>query len=114
MEQRIRNNPNYLAQMQRAHASYGRKRWELLTNDDRADVLQRGWKKALDERRGVAGINMEGGCDRVKCLHAHAAHYLAQIAEREGAGEGAAEGEDDLNLVGKWTMEAVRESVKTS
>ncbi|KAL9189538.1 hypothetical protein ACHAXT_009213 [Thalassiosira profunda] len=116
MEQRLRAHPQHLAQMQRAHASYGRKRWELLTDDDRADVLKRGWKKALDERRGVAGINMEGGCDRVKCLHAHAAHYLAQIAEREEVREGAAEGEDedDLNLVGKWTMEAVLESMKTS
>ncbi|KAL7531034.1 hypothetical protein ACHAWF_003604, partial [Thalassiosira exigua] len=88
MEERLRSSPAHLRQMARAHESYGRRRWELLTDEDKQKINERGWKDALDESRGVAGICMKDGrCDRVKCLHAHAAHYLAQLAERnEGAG----------------------------
>ncbi|KAL7442330.1 hypothetical protein ACHAXH_006661 [Discostella pseudostelligera] len=163
MEERLRSSHLYLQQMERAHLSYGRKRWELLTLDDRDYVLQCGWKSALDDSRGVAGIRVykddDGKCndkkcedengkpekkekndgqrrskgyDCVKCLHAHVAHYLAQISEWE---DGLKEQEveearkqdepatkenittstttkkecdwDDLNLVGKWVMEVV-------
>jgi len=72
--------------------------------------MERGWENALDERRGVAGISLrKGRFDCVKCLHAHVAHYLAQVAEWEEENEGE-RGEcerDDLNLVGKWTMESI-------
>jgi len=125
MEQRLRSSPSHLSQMERAHESYGSKRWELLTPADRANIEKRGWKGALDERRGVAGIRRR---DCVKCLHAHAAHYLAQVAERRGGRAATADDDDenakrggevggglegdDLNLVGKWTMEAVLDLVK--
>ena len=132
--------------MKRAHESYGTTRYELLTNNDRTKIIQRGWKNALDETRGVAGIRLNNnsgrgrgggvGYDCVKCLHAHAAHYLAQVAEWEeeeeldlekksisqqkqkkkscdssddNDGEKKEEKKecdrDDLNLIGKWTME---------
>jgi len=163
MEERLRSDPLYLQQMERAHLSYGRKRWEILTLKDRDYVLQCGWKSALDDSRGVAGIRLykdddgnfndkcedengkpekkekndghrrSKGYDFVKCLHAHVAHYLAQISEWE---EGLKETEveearkqeepatkenitktttttkkecdwNHLNLVGKWVMEAV-------
>lgn len=113
IERRLRSSQEYLNQMERAHKSYGRTRWQLLTSQDRERVIERGWENALDERRGVAGISLtKGRFDCVKCLHAHAAHYLAQVAEWEEEMEmGDAEDEecnrDDLNLVGKWTMEAV-------
>ena len=134
MEDRLRSNPEYLRQMERAHISYGRRRWELLTVRDRTDIVQRGWKTALDDSRGVAGIRLrDGRYDCVKCLHAHAAHYLAQVAERrplaeeeggttdtdletaalaKSSGREKCDGED-LNLVGKWTMEAVLGSMKS-
>ena len=128
MEERLRSSSLYLQQMERAHLSYGRKRWELLTLNDREYVMQCGWTSALDDSRGVAGIRLnkdddedDGNCksniieddtmdredgtkvgatpttttkkkdghrrskgyDCVKCLHAHVAHYLAQISEWE-------------------------------
>ena len=118
IERRLRSSSEYLNQMERAHKSYGRTRWQLLTSQDRERVIERGWENALDERRGVAGISLtKGRFDCVKCLHAHAAHYLAQVAEWEeememgNISDNNAEDEecnrDDLNLVGKWTMEAV-------
>eukprot|EP00804_Cyclotella_cryptica_P023417 CCRYP_000519-RB/>CCRYP_000519-RB protein AED:0.38 eAED:0.38 QI:346/0/0.5/1/0/0/2/0/485 len=143
MEGRLRSSPSNLSQMARAHTSYGQKRWELLTSADREEVLRRGWKEALDGRRGVAGIRPrrsggEGGggegeevWDGVKCLHAHAAHFLAQVEEwreerlrQRGSGEETEEellstlirecDREDLNLVGKWTMEAVLDLVSAS
>lgn len=118
IERRLCSSQEYLNQMERAHKSYGRTRWQLLTSQDRERVIERGWENALDERRGVAGISLtKGRFDCVKCLHAHAAHYLAQVAEWEeememgDISDNNAEDEecnrDDLNLVGKWTMEAV-------
>ena len=114
MEQRLRSSQDNLNQMERAHQSYGRSRWNLLTPQDKESVMQRGWENALDERRGVAGISLtKGRFDCVKCLHAHVAHYLAQVAE-ELEEEWNDDGEctrDDLNLVGKWTMESISEAV---
>lgn len=146
MEQKLRSSSEYLDQMERAHKSYGKQRWDLLTDEDREEVLQRGWREALGIGRGVAGIrpkrskvkdihgeaaNLETW-DGVKCLHAHAAHYLAQIEEwktekincdvAKGDDDKNCEGDlatliqecnrDDLNLVGKWTMEAVLYSLR--
>ena len=151
MEERLRSSPLYLQQMKRAHLSYGRKRWELLTLKDRDYVMQCGWTSALDDSRGVAGIRLckgdddtcnnsiisennnyrddngktekqttttttkqngqrrSKGYDCVKCLHAHVAHYLAQVSEWEEGlikeeeveefriqEEAAMEGNDDL------------------
>eukprot|EP00985_Skeletonema_marinoi_P014952 scaffold7644_cov121-Skeletonema_marinoi.AAC.1 len=109
MEQRLRSSQDNLDQMERAHKSYGRSRWELLTPQDKKSVMQRGWENALDERRGVAGISLvKGRFDCVKCLHAHVAHYLAQVAEWEEESQDGGECKrDDLNLVGKWTMESI-------
>ena len=126
MEERLRSSLPHAAQMARAHRAYGQRRWASLTPEDRADVVRRGWSTALDTSRGVAGICLRDdgtGCLSVKCLHAHAAHYLAQMAEREKGGGGGEEGEDlathecdgeDLNLVGQWTMESVLELIKSS
>jgi hypothetical protein len=109
MEERLRSSQDNLNQMERAHKSYGRLRWELLTPQDKECVVQRGWENALDERRGVAGISLtRGRFDCVKCLHAHVAHYLAQVAECEKEEWNGGECQrDDLNLVGKWTMESI-------
>ena len=116
MEKRLRTSQDYLNQMERAHKSYGTSRWNLLTPQDKESVRQRGWENALDERRGVAGISLsKGRFDCVKCLHAHVAHYLAQVAEMEEEGGGGDEEceRDDLNLVGKWTMESIMANLDT-
>ena len=137
MERRLKSSAVYLEQMERAHKSYGKSRWELLTDEDRTEVLKRGWGEALGVERGVAGIRPKKSKDNigndgvkltwdgVKCLHAHAAHYLAQVEEwrneqhcvniKEGNDLAVMIREcnrDDLNLVGKWTMEAVLELIK--
>lgn len=116
MERRLQSSPSYLSQMRRAHKSYGEKRWELLIPLDRKNVLERNWGGAIDATRGVAGIR-ESRWHCVKCLHAHAAHYLAQVAEWEMEREGGVGDQEcnreDLNLVGKWTMEAVFEALRS-
>ena len=94
MEIKLRSNPEYLQSMQRAHKSYGEERWSLLTEADRKAVTERRWDGALGSARGVAGISNPKG---VKCLHAHAAHYLAGCED---------------NLVGKWTIEEVGRMLK--
>ena len=118
MEARLRSSPAYIEQMKLAHKSYGQKRWELLTPQDQTNVIERGWKSALDDSRGVAGIRLKNDrYDCVKCLHAHAAHYLAQVAEwahDERKDEGEDCQRDDLNLVGKWTMEAVFDALSNN
>lgn len=133
MEQKLKGSTQYLEQMERAHKSYGQARWELLTEEDKEEVLKRGWGEALDAGRGVAGIRPKRRrfennnkiieiWDGVKCLHAHAAHYLAQVEEWKNVNTKKDEACDlkslmetckrnDLNLVGKWTMEAVLESM---
>ncbi len=116
MERRLQSSPSHLSQMKRAHKSYGETRWSLLTSSDKQNVLDRNWGGAIDATRGVAGIR-ESRWHCVKCLHAHAAHYLAQVAEwemEERVGVRDKEcGREDLNLVGKWTMEAVFEAVRS-
>ena len=115
MESKLHSSSEYMSQMARAHASYGQSRWDTLLPSDRVMANEYGWKIALDaSNRGVAGISNYGS---VKCLHAHVAHYLAQISEwEEEEQQHQRETDvgtvtrreclrDDLNLVGKWTME---------
>mmetsp|Transcript_15977 Transcript_15977/g.35553 ORF Transcript_15977/g.35553 Transcript_15977/m.35553 type:complete len:463 (-) Transcript_15977:85-1473(-) len=89
VETKIASNPDYLASMERAHRQYGQARWELLTEQDKKAVTERGWDGAVGIERGVSGIRNARG---VKCLHAHAAHYLAGGTD---------------NIVGRWTIDAV-------
>lgn len=94
MEAKLRSNPEYANSMERAHKSYGQERWLLLTDADRKAVTERRWDGALGPVRGVAGISNYKG---VKCLHAHAAHFLAGCED---------------NLVGKWTIKEVERMLK--
>ena len=117
MEHKLHSHPQYMLQMERAHISYGNRRWETLIPSDQELVTHvYNYKYALDSScRGVAGIRSFG---TVKCLHAHVAHYLAQLSEweEEEQQRQQQQGEnlvmmtrecqrDDLNLVGMWTME---------
>lgn len=86
-EERLQSSSSFLSDMQQAHASYGKFRWEMLTNQDK-DL---GWKECLGESRGVAGLR---NAHRIKCLHTHAAHYLSG---------------EERNVVGKWVMDTVKE-----
>lgn len=106
MEQKLSSCQNSLKAMVRAHESYGEQRWELLTDHDKRDMEERRWVNALNNNRGVAGI---ATFHSVKCLHAHAAHYLANYGlQRNSMRRG---GDLAENLVGRWVLEAVEELV---
>ena len=91
MEQRLASNPEALQRMEEAHVAYSRDRWLLLTESDRIEVTTRGWDKSLN-RSGIAGILRYP--QTIKCLHCHAAHYLADPFHSN-------------NIVGQWVMEAI-------
>lgn len=99
-EKKLSSSDSYLKQMERAHESYGRTRWDLLTQEDMKDVIQRNWNDAIGSQMGVAGIQRY---ETVKCLHTHAAHYLATMEEVN---------EDDENIVGRWVLDVVEIDVK--
>ncbi len=116
MEDKIQASSEYLHLMSEAHKSYGKQRWELLTTDDKKEMMERRWTNALGEERGVAGIRK---FEHVKCLHAHAAHYLAYCGFMHRHKGGNNEDDTDIsihdsfveNLVGKWVLEAVEELI---
>lgn len=93
LEQRLAKDRVALASMHRAHATYGQERWQLLTASDVQLIRGRQWDQAFSVTRGVAGISNNYGA--VKCLHAHAAHFLS-------GGAGSAD-----NCVGMWVMQEV-------
>ena len=120
MEDKLSSQPNHIQTMKDAHESYGNQRWELLTKEDQQDTIDRKWVDALGMKRGVAGIR---NFQTVKCLHTHAAHYLAQLStklmkqkgEQKNDGTEIKNDDDDLNstenLVGRWVLEAVEELI---
>lgn len=106
LEERLKSRPAYLKSMERAHISYGTNRWKLLTDRDVTDIVsKRHWEGALGLERGVAGIRKH---NTIKCLHAHAAHFLAQDSSSIGCGAMETGGEGQ-NIVGKWVVEALEE-----
>ena len=108
MQEKLSSLPEYLSVMKDAHTSYGKHRWELLTEEDKTDVARRKWTEAVGEVRGVAGIRK---FDTVKCLHTHSAHYLAYLGSKVGNAPDQECKEMEENLVGKWTLEAVEKIV---
>ena len=97
LEKRLATETGALDRMKLAHEAYGRERCRLLTKADNELVNNRGWGSAFDESRGVAGIRNHAA---VKCLHAHAAHYLS-------GGPGSSD-----NIVGQWVMQRVEAIIK--
>jgi hypothetical protein len=85
------NDPQLLETMSRAHRAYGEERQAMITENDREYISNRGWDRALDTSKGVAGIRNYGA---VKCLHAHAAHFWSGCQD---------------NVVGKWVSDEVAE-----
>jgi hypothetical protein len=92
LEQRLAASPESLARMEKAHQAYGQERYQLLTEADLALIESRGWEAAFAPTRGVAGIRNHAA---IKCLHAHAAHFLS---EPEGKAN---------NVIGEWVMQEV-------
>jgi hypothetical protein len=92
LEERLAQSPEDLARMEKAHQAYGQDRYQLLMPEDLVLIRARGWEAAFAPTRGVAGIRNHSA---IKCLHAHAAHYLS---EPEGKAN---------NVIGEWVMQAV-------
>ena len=90
LETRLSTNKSALELMKAAHEAYGNARWQLLTDDDQAEIERRRWKDSLAGDAGVAGIRKPFA---IKCLHTHLAHHLS-------GGPGS-----DENVVGKWVLE---------
>ena len=63
------------------HERYAAERWALLTDEDRAYAQAHGYEKTLRET-GLCGMVYKR---RVKCLHAHYAHFLATGRSTVGA-----------------------------
>jgi hypothetical protein len=90
LEKRLLVDPVALESMERAHASYGKERWELLTKTDKELLVSRNWQGAVGTDKGISGIRKPFA---IKCLHAHLAHYLSE-----------GEGSED-NVIGKWVLD---------
>jgi hypothetical protein len=108
-EQKIAASPQFLEQMQRAHSRYGHERWNMLTESDRIMIRSKQWEESAFAKstRGVAGNR---NFRAVKCLHAHAAHYLSSSSI---TGTAAARPVDE-NIVGKWVMEEIQKRYQQS
>ena len=88
-ENKLLNDSPLMEMMTRAHRAYGEERQAMITTEDRDYISKRGWDRALDGSKGVAGIRNHGA---VKCLHAHAAHFWSGCQD---------------NVVGKWVSEEI-------
>lgn len=98
LERRLLVDSASMRKMERAHLAYGTERHSLLVDADLELINKRKWNSAFDiNTRGVAGIRNRS---TVKCLHAHAAHFLSGDP-----------GSSD-NVVGEWVMEAVERLLK--
>ncbi len=74
LEQRVEDEPELREQLHEAHRRYAAQRWAMLTPEDRA-VVEAAPSLLRTFRGGVAGV---AGFDHIKCLHAHAAHAIAE------------------------------------
>lgn len=108
IEERLRNNSVEAQEMILAHKLYGQRRHQMLVDggDLNGIVAQKGWEaSALDKSRGVAGMSRDIPYT-VKCLHAHAAHYLSRTMVQATV-ETVVDNGGSHNIVGKWVMEEV-------
>jgi hypothetical protein len=105
IESKLQREPQFLTQMQAAHRAYGTQRLELLTSEDLDLLRARNWMRAVDATLGVAGIRNVAA---VKCLHAHAAHY---VSTRHTTNDNHSAHKNSVNLVGQWVMERVQQDL---
>ncbi|MBP7726282.1 MAG: DUF501 domain-containing protein [Candidatus Bipolaricaulis sp.] len=72
-EARLATDPDLAARYAAAHDAYRRERLSLLSREEREFLSRVGAGGRLET--GIAGL---GSPHRVKCLHAHLAHFLAR------------------------------------
>ena len=94
LERRLNDgDPDVLARADAVHDLAGQRRWEALTEADRALCDERGWRDAL-RGVGVAGMKQPRA---IKCLHANYGFYLGT---RDRAGLDGVVGK--WSIVGEW------------
>lgn len=91
-QEKLNGDPEAIDMMQRAHELYIAERRDNLTPEDIAYVNGEKWGEHY-HTCGIAGIvNFRS----VKCLHCHAAHYLARPEHN--------------NCIGRWTVELLEDN----
>lgn len=85
---RIESDSDIADRFIRDHNSYAAERWGLLTEEDKTYAIKMGYGEVL-QNSGVCGVFYKR---RVKCLHAHYAHFLAS---------------NETTLVGQWIQDAL-------
>ena len=72
LEQRLQDEPDFLAAYQQSHRDYVDARWRFMSEAQREEVARLGYTDVLTER-GVGGIS---NWQQVRCLHTQYAHHL--------------------------------------
>ncbi|MFG1489228.1 DUF501 domain-containing protein, partial [Oceanospirillum sp. HFRX-1_2] len=72
LEERLIEDPEFLAQYHASHQDYVDQRWHYMTEEERVFAEQAGFLKLLKEK-GIGGI---ANWDTVRCLHTQYAHHL--------------------------------------
>ncbi|MEM7577624.1 MAG: DUF501 domain-containing protein [Planctomycetota bacterium] len=93
LEKRVAGDEGFAAFLKADHARYAAARWAMLDLEQRTLVTRRGWVEALRDR-GVGGV---ADFTKVKCLHAHVAHALADRAADS----------EVINVTGAWALERI-------
>ncbi|MCW8883759.1 MAG: DUF501 domain-containing protein [Motiliproteus sp.] len=74
LEEELAEDSDFRQRYQQSHQQYVGQRWHMMTSADKQRIEELGFSKLFD-RYGIGGIAQ---WDKVRCLHMHYAHYLAQ------------------------------------
>lgn len=91
LETLVEQDETFAAAVAADHGRYAAARWALLSEAQLEAIEALGWTAALRDV-GVGGV---ADASRIKCLHAHVAHALADRAA----------GAERVNVVGAWALE---------
>ncbi|SDJ22293.1 DUF501 domain-containing protein [Billgrantia gudaonensis] len=72
LENRLRDDPDFLAAYYESHRDYVATRWRCMSDAQRAEIARLGYETVLTQR-GIGGI---GNWGQVRCLHTQYAHHL--------------------------------------
>ncbi|MCS2610902.1 DUF501 domain-containing protein [Halomonas dongshanensis] len=72
LEQRLQDEPEFLAAYRQSHQDYVDARWAFMSDAQRQEVERLGYTDVLTER-GIGGIS---NWQQIRCLHTQYAHHL--------------------------------------
>ncbi len=110
--------PGMLQKFVKSHDNYAKERWDSLSYEHQQYVTRNGGMVQILRNSGIAGTDYESFLasknPSIKCLHAHFAHYRAQIEQystKEGTNGKEDKKIDDIegiNIVGLWVDDLLR------